>query len=169
MFDLQFNAGMVQGIDLKGSALAIFYQDGKSDMALNLLGRGDFGRMMQVLDEPNLIFWPPRGLSPMGVGGAVDMAGAIKWQLHKGGDALSLADLDIRISATGDAVVMPHLPADLRLDEARFGLQYANGMTRINGQGLVNKAPARFDIELASDGAGFMRCLLPKAQVLPNC
>ena len=152
-FDLQFNAGMVQGIDLKGSALAIFYQDGKSDMALNLLGRGDFGRMMQVLDEPKFNLLAPRGLSPMGVGGAVDMAGAIKWQLHKGGDALSLADLDIRISATGDAVVMPHLPADLRLDEARFGLQYANGMTRINGQGLVNKAPARFDIELASDGA----------------
>ena len=151
-FDLQFNKGMVRTIDLKGSALAIFYQEGKSDMALSLLGRGDFGQVMQVLDEPKFNLLARRGLSPTGVAGAVDIAGAIKWQLDKGGDALSLADLDIRISATADAVVMPNLPANLRLDEARFGLQYSNGMTRINGQGLVSKAPARFDIELANGG-----------------
>ena len=153
-FDLQFNAGMVQGIDLKGSALAIFYQDGKSDMALNLLGRGDFGQVMRVLDEPKFNLLAPRGLSAEGASGAVDMAGAIKWQLDKGENALTLADLDMRLSATAEAVVMPHLPANLRLDEARFGLQYANGMMRINGQGLVGKAPARFDIELAESGAG---------------
>ena len=109
---------------------------------------------MQVLDEPKFNLLAPRGLSAEGASGAVDMAGAIKWQLEKGGAALSLADLDMRLSATAEAVVMPHLPANLRLDEARFGLQYANGMMRINGQGLVSNTPARFDIELAESGAG---------------
>ena len=147
-FNLTFNDGMANAVDLKGSELAMFNKDGVTDMSLSLLGRGDLKKLMQILNEPKLNILEAGGLSPEGVKGVADVTGAIKWQVSKATKNLSVKDFDVKISANMDGASLPSLPEGIGLKNGALTLQYNNGDTRINGSGQINNADAKFNLRL---------------------
>lgn len=147
-FNLTFNDGMANAVDLKGSELSMFNKDGVTDMSLSLLGRGNLKQLMQILDEPKLNLLEAGGLSSDGVTGRADVTGAIKWQLSKEKKTLSIKDFDVKISANMDGASLPRLPEGVALEQGALTLQYNNGDTRINGSGQINDAAAKFNLRL---------------------
>ena len=147
-FNLTFNDGVVNTVDLKGSELAMFNKDGVTDMSLSLLGKGDLKTLMQILDQPRFNILNQGKVSSEGVTGVADVTGAIKWQVSNQTKDLSFKDFDVKISANLDEASLPDLPEGVGLKNGALTLQYNNGDTRVNGRGLVNDALAKFNLRL---------------------
>lgn len=143
-FELNFNKGILNGLNVTGSKLSINRKDEVANAALSIMTRGDFAVVAEVLDEPKFRFLSANGLSPNDVAGMIDITGSIKWQLQKTSRIMTPDEFDIKISASMEDAAISGLPGGYVLSDSIINLQYNNNDIRLNGRGRINDANANF-------------------------
>ena len=145
-------SGTVEGIDFTGSRFILRPTEAGHEGDLALIGTGDFGGAVNLLNHPRLDILKTANVDPSRAEGQIDLTMGLKWLLPPAGETISsTGGIDINATASVQDMVIDGLPYDTVVTDGVMDIIYLNRKLSISGRGAFNEAPGFISLDRYAD------------------
>ena len=161
-------SGTVEGIDFTGSRFILRPTEAGHEGDLALIGSGDFGGAVNLLNHPRLDILKKANVNPGRAKGQIDLTMGLKWLLPPAGESISsTGGIDINATASVQDMVIDGLPYDTVVTDGVMDIIYLNRKLSISGRGAFNDAPGFISLDRHADRSVEVDLALSRSK--PDC
>ena len=165
MLRADLEQGQVNGIDLRASRAIIRQNEAGPMVDLALLGKGDFGAALALIDNPRLNLLKPAGLNLTKAAGNMDASASMKWKIPPPGMKIKdVGGIATNLSASVVEAEIDGLPGGLALDDANMEIIMNSDKLTITSRGILDGAPAVMAVDYIHRGDLKINVALEKSE-----